>query len=416
MVLTTPFAEATPVYHPTTHVAAVRFQKLGKLYHFDYTLFPQLVTGDFVIVETVRGYNMGQIAGFLERDSDPERVYKPILRIATPRDLLIKQQWEDKQLEVLIECREKAAQVGGYEDAKFIAAEYNYDGTLLTFMYTSEDTINTNRLKAALQKNLSAAIEFRQIGPRDVARILGGQGACGGPRCCSTFLTEFSPISVKMAKAQGIPLNPTEITGMCGRLRCCLIYEYEQYVEARKQLPRVNKVIGTPHGEGRVIEVYPLRDGIEVMLEDETRRFVAREDIVPLEEFRALQSKAAAGCTKNEGGGCDCGSRRPKSPNADLKTALELAHHQPLDAGTAPEEEDEDFHHFGESEIVEMPQPTYRPQKRRSPQRRSGGQKRPAKAEKPTPTPDEQKPKPKDKPSKSSRQRKPRRPASGQGE
>lgn len=171
-----------------------------------------------------------------------------------------------------------------------------------------ESKINSTRLRVALRRSFSAQIDLRQIGPRDVAKLIGGMGACGIPRCCSTFLTDFSPISIKMAKAQGISLNPSEITGMCGRLRCCLIYEYEQYVEARKQLPKRNKRIGTPHGEGKVIDVHPLSDAVTVIVED-TRHLVQREDIIPLEEFEALKAKAEAGCSKHESGGCDCGAR-----------------------------------------------------------------------------------------------------------
>ncbi|MCB9437014.1 MAG: hypothetical protein H6673_08475 [Anaerolineales bacterium] len=318
-------AQPTPliIYDPSHHVAGVRFQKLGKLYHFVYDEYPYLNTGDFVIVETVRGQQMGQVIGFVERTN--EREYKDILRIATPRDLLLKQQWEAKEVEALIDCRDTAAQVGGYRNVKFVKAEYSFNGANLTLMYQTDDEFNPAPLFKALRKHNTANIDFRQIGPRDVARIMGGQGACGGPRCCSTFLTDFSPVSIKMAKTQGIPLNPTEITGMCGRLRCCLIYEYEQYVEARKQLPRRNKVVGTPHGEGRVIEIFPLRDGVNVVVEEQVH-FVPREEIVPLEEFRALQDKAAAGCSKNETGACDCGARRPKSAQQDLNAALEMAH------------------------------------------------------------------------------------------
>ncbi len=317
----------TTSYDPATSVTGIRFQKLGKLYHFDYSEFPDLVTGDFVIVETVRGRQMGQVMGFAERE-DNKRNYKPILRVATPRDMLLSQQWKSKELQALIDCREAAAKVGGYRDVKFIKAEYTFDGAALTIMVTTEEDFNPGPLRNALKKNFKTRVDFQQIGPRDVARIMGGQGACGGPRCCSTFLTEFSPISIKMAKAQGIPLNPTEITGMCGRLRCCLVYEYELYVEARRQLPRRNKIVGTPFGEGRVIDVYPLRDGVAIDVEGQ-RQFVAREDIIPLDEFRALQEKAAEGCTKNESGACDCGARRPKSAQQDIKAAIELAHGSP---------------------------------------------------------------------------------------
>ncbi len=286
-------------------VAGVRFSKVGKLYHFDYGAYPDLQAGDYVIVETVRGRQMGQIMGFTVPDGG-ERDHKPILRPATPRDLALRQHWEAQQDEALEICRSKAAQLGGYKDVKFVAAQYNYDGSLLMIMFTAEDKINTGRLFGELSRLFPAQIEIRQVGPRDVAKLLGGYGACGELRCCSTFLTDFSPISIKMAKVQGISLNPTEITGMCGRLRCCLVYEYEQYVQARQQLPKRNKRVGTPHGEGKVLDVYPLQDTVLVLVED-TRHVVRREDLVPLDELRALEKKAKEPCGKHGDGPCDCG-------------------------------------------------------------------------------------------------------------
>ncbi|MBI5930055.1 MAG: hypothetical protein HY862_12145 [Chloroflexi bacterium] len=376
------------VAHPSSHVVGVRFQKLGKLYHFDYTDFPDIRNGDYVIVETVRGQQIGQIMGFVERE-DTKRAYKPILRPATPRDLLIKQQLQSKEVSALIDCRELASKFGGFEEAKFVAAEYSFDGTNVAIMYSSEAPFNGNRLRSELQKKLRANIEFRQIGPRDVARILGGQGACGGPRCCSTFLTEFSPISIKMAKAQGVPLTPTEITGMCGRLRCCLIYEYEQYVEARKQLPKKNKLVGTPHGEGRVLEVFPLRDGVSVRFEgeDQVDRFVLREELIPLDEFRALKAKAEQGCTKNEGGGCDCGARRPKSATGDLAAALEMAH-PPRREPLPPVDDDEEDEMHGEAVRLPEPRPAREPRhnrERRSRQQSGSGQGQPQTSNQPAP-------------------------------
>ncbi|RPI93254.1 MAG: hypothetical protein EHM39_12980, partial [Chloroflexi bacterium] len=232
----------------TNTIAGVRFYEIGKLYHFSADHLSGLRVGDWVVVETTRGRQLGQVMNMLSpQDDDTRRDYKPILRQATPTDMMSQKLWKAREVEALIICREKAAEIGGFQATKFVAAQYNYDGTLLAFMFTAEDKINTNRLRSALQRSFKAKIELRQVGPRDVAKLLGGMGACGIPRCCSTFLTDFSPISIKMAKAQGISLNPTEITGMCGRLRCCLIYEYEQYVEARKQLPKRNKRIGTPH-------------------------------------------------------------------------------------------------------------------------------------------------------------------------
>jgi cell fate regulator YaaT (PSP1 superfamily) len=297
-------------------VAGVRFHKVGKLYHFDYSQFPQLQVNDYVIVETTRGRQMGQVMAFSPVD-DESREHKPILRMATPRDLVLKQYWESRQDEALLLCQTKAKEMGGFLDAKFVAASYNYDGSLLTFLYSAEDKVNVNRLWSEMNKHFSAQIEMRQIGPRDVAKLLGGFGACGELRCCSTFLTDFSPISIKMAKAQGISLNPSEITGMCGRLRCCLVYEYEQYVEARAKLPKRNKRVGTPMGEGKVLDVMPLQDAVLVLVEEGIHTF-KREELVPLEELEALAKKAKEPCTKHGDGPCECGAKPGKSAEAKV--------------------------------------------------------------------------------------------------
>ncbi|MCU0480075.1 MAG: stage 0 sporulation family protein [Anaerolineae bacterium] len=297
------------ISHPTEtkqrKVAGVRFIKIGKLYHFDTSAYSELGAGDYVIVETARGRNMGQIIGFMEVDDSVD--VRPILRPATARDLVLKQQWEAQQDEALQIFVEKASKLGAYHDVKFIAAQYNYDGSLLTILVTAEDRVNVNPLINETKRLFNAQIDIRQIGPRDVAKILGGYGACGELRCCSTFLTDFSPVSIKMAKAQGISLNPTEITGMCGRLRCCLVYEYEQYVAARKTLPKRNKRVGTPAGIGRVVEVYPLTDSVLVHLEEDGRQMFKREDIIPIEELEALQRKAKEPCSKHGDEPCDCG-------------------------------------------------------------------------------------------------------------
>lgn len=285
--------------------AGVRFQKIGKLYHFDYSRFPELKAGDFVIVETLRGRQMGQVIGFAKPDADRE--IRQILRPATPRDLVLRQYWEEKQPEALVVCRETASDMRYFDGVKFVESQYNYDGSVITFLFSAEQKVDTTTIQKRLQRKIEAKVELRQIGPRDVAKLLGGFGACGETRCCSTFLTDFSPISIKMAKAQGISLNPSEITGMCGRLRCCLVYEYEQYVEARKQLPRRSKRIGTPYGEGRVIDVLPLRDAVMVDLGEAGRKVVEREEITPLEEFRKLAAKAQQPCDKNGDEACGCG-------------------------------------------------------------------------------------------------------------
>jgi cell fate regulator YaaT (PSP1 superfamily) len=296
-------------------IVGVRFFKVGKLYHFDASHFPSVQKGDRVIVETKRGTQMGEVVKFVEPAAAPDSTIKSIDRIATPRDLVMAQEWQSKELGAMIECRARASQLH-LHGIKIVKAEYNYDGTRLTFLFSSDaddNGRNDNRVETkSLQPDMAtvfapAHVELHQIGPRDVAKIIGGPGACGiEERCCTRFLTEFSPVSIKMAKEQGISLNPEEITGMCGRLRCCLVYEYEQYVEARKTLPRIKKRVGTPRGEGKVVDLNPMKQTVIVYTEDGRFEF-HRDEIVPLDELQALANKANAPCSRHEGGGCDCG-------------------------------------------------------------------------------------------------------------
>lgn len=320
---------------PVHHVLNVSFTRVGKLYQFRYEDYPDIAVGDSVIVETsYLGLQMGEVKGFtpLGEINDQRRIYD-ILRPATPADLLLNQQWKAREVATLIDCRETATKLGGFRGIKFAAAEYNFNGSVLTIYYTNDESlrININRLRTTLLKQLNTRIEFREVGPRDVAKLQGGFGSCGIPRCCSTFLTEFSNVSIIMAKEQGISLNPAEITGMCGRLRCCLIYEYEQYVEARRKLPRIRKRVGTEFGIGRVVEQHPLEDAVTVLVDEELHK-VTREELRPMEEWEALKAAAAAPCRKHEGGGCDCGAKRPRG------SADELLEEMGVDSPSSPSE------------------------------------------------------------------------------
>jgi len=252
-----------------------------------------------------------------ETPSQPEGGWKSVERRANPRDLLLLQSWQAKQTEAMINCRARASELD-LKGVKIIAAEYNYDGSRLAFLFNteSEDKVDLKSLKKDMHELYPTThIEMRQIGPRDVAKILGGMGACGiETRCCSKFLTDFSPISIKMAKEQGISLTPNEITGMCGRLRCCLVYEYEQYVIARKTLPKRNKKVVTPKGEGKVIDIMPMSNQVVVLIEDaegkRSRETFGREDIQPWDELEALRRKSEAPCDRHENGGCSCGKAK----------------------------------------------------------------------------------------------------------
>ena len=305
------------------NVVGVRFSKVGKVYHFNPGSLTDIALGDRVIVDTSRGRHLGEVVQLLERPpAQPEGGWRTVERRASPRDLLNQQSWQAKQTEAMINCRARAAELA-LSGVKIVAAEYNFDGSRLVFLYStdSDDKPDLKSLKRDMHDLYPEPhVELRQIGPRDVAKILGGMGACGlETRCCSKFLTDFSPISIKMAKEQGISLTPNEITGMCGRLRCCLIYEYEQYVEAKKQLPKRNKRVITPKGEGKVVDVLPMSNKVMVLLDaesEERRPAVAVFDVAdlqPWDELEALRRKSAEPCDRHEAGGCTCGkSRNPR--------------------------------------------------------------------------------------------------------
>jgi len=305
-------------------IIGVRFMRVSKMYHFDATDF-DVRPGDRVIVETTRGRQLGEVVQFIppEARSVPDGGYKRIEGLASPRDLAMEAYWKAKETEAMINCRARAAELH-LAEVKIIKAEYSYDGSRLTFLFSGPDEQNGNPARVdlkSLKEDMQALypqqfIQFRQIGPRDVAKLIGGLGACGlETRCCSLFLTEFSPVSIKMAKEQGISLNPEEITGMCGRLRCCLVYEYEQYVAARKQLPKLKKMVLTPKGEGKVVDLNPLKETVWVNIQEgEVWRSYEfhKNDLQPKEELEALQKKANSPCDRHISGGCDCGKAKKK--------------------------------------------------------------------------------------------------------
>jgi cell fate regulator YaaT (PSP1 superfamily) len=285
---------------PEQCIVGLRFQPIGKIYHFDASNYRDIQKGDYVVVETSRGSQIGQIVQFVKNpDRNTTTGLKSILRRATPQDLLVRQEWERQEADALATCREKASEQR-LADVKIVSAEFSLDGNRLIFVYSSEEGEKTDlkSLKKSMQRAYPQThVEMHLVGPRDVAKTLGGMGACGLEcRCCSAFLTEFSPISIKMAKEQGISLTPTEITGMCGRLRCCLVYEYEHYIEARKLLPKRGKLVITPRGNGKVVDVNPLKGAVLVELEQGGMHEFMQQDLQPLDELEALKKKADDSC------------------------------------------------------------------------------------------------------------------------
>jgi cell fate regulator YaaT (PSP1 superfamily) len=290
-------------------IVGIRFSRVGKIYHFNASNIADLRPGDHVVVETSRGWQLGQVAQLVDNPMPPPDGYwKPVDRRATPRDMLMRQTWHAREAEVVASCGKRVNELN-LSGLKIVTAEYSFDGTRLTIMFSTdtEEKIELRSLRQDMQRLYAPAqVELRQIGPRDVAKLIGGMGACGlEMRCCTRFLTDFSSISIRMAKEQGISLTPSEVTGMCGRLRCCLIYEYEAYVTARQQLPKRNKRVKTPLGEGKVVDVSPLREVIMVEIPEIGVREYKKGEIEPLDELEALKQKAQAGCQPG-GENCTC--------------------------------------------------------------------------------------------------------------
>jgi cell fate regulator YaaT (PSP1 superfamily) len=266
---------------PRPRVAGVRFQPTGKVYCFDASGCEDLQPGDFALVETARGQQLGEVVSVRPlREGQERRDLKPVRRRATGHDLALRQQWQKKEAEALVAARQTVAELG--LPIKIVVAEYTFDGQRLTLLYVSDEgKLDTGELLQQLQRTLAIRVDLRRIGPRDQAKLMGGYGACGELRCCSRFLSEFHPVSIRMAKTQGVSLNPADITGMCGRLRCCLVYEQEQYEEACQIMPRRKKRVRTPYGEGKVVDLLPMRGIVVVQVED-------RRLEVPAEEVKLI--------------------------------------------------------------------------------------------------------------------------------
>lgn len=249
-------------------VIGVRFKPATKTYYFDpAALKDELQVGDHVVVETARAREMGKVVTLPKEVPQAEIVsqLKPVIRKATPVDLADAQHYASQEAEALKRCREKVAASG--LPAKLVRAEYNFDGTHLTFFFTSEQRIDFRDLVRDLARVFRTRIELRQIGVRDQAKLIHGIGPCGRELCCATHLCEFVPVSIKMAKLQGLPLSPMEISGVCGRLLCCLTYEHPYYLEVQAKMPRAGETVHTADGPGKVIGHNAVKETVEVALE-----------------------------------------------------------------------------------------------------------------------------------------------------
>lgn len=250
-----------------TEIIGVRFKSVGKIYYFSPNGL-KIDIGQNVIVETARGVECGEVvmANRMVEDSQLMNSLKSVMRIATSQDMKIVEENAKKEKEAFKICDEKIA----YHklDMKLIDVECTFDNNKLLFYFSSENRVDFRELVKDLASVFRTRIELRQIGVRDEAKMLGGLGICGRPFCCNTFLGEFQPVSIKMAKEQGLSLNPAKISGTCGRLMCCLKYEQDSYEALLKITPKVGAYVSTPDGKGYVEEVNLLTGMLKVKPEN----------------------------------------------------------------------------------------------------------------------------------------------------
>ena len=249
-----------------TEVIGVRFKDVGKIYYFDPNSVP-LKIGDYVIVETARGVECGQVAMANKQLEDTEILFplKKMIRKATEKDLECLKQNKEKEKKAFKICEEKILQHN--LDMKLVDVEYTLDNNKILFYFTANGRVDFRELVKDLASVFKTRIELRQIGVRDEAKMLGGIGVCGRPFCCSSFLGEFQPVSIKMAKEQGLSLSPVKISGTCGRLMCCLKYEQDAYSDLLRKTPKVGAIVNTPDGKGTVVEQNLITGVLKVSLD-----------------------------------------------------------------------------------------------------------------------------------------------------
>ncbi len=261
-------------------IVGVSFSKEGKVYYFD-PRGEQYKEGEYVLAETARGVELGQVV-IANSELDEEKLVsplKPIVRRAKPTDLKKRQRLDEKAPQALAKCAELVAKHG--LPMKLLSAEYTFDERKLVFHFSAEGRVDFRALLKDLAKEFKKRIELHQVGARDEARLYGALGICGRELCCKRFLKDFAPVAIKMAKAQELSLNPAKISGVCGRLMCCLRFEYELYEESQRILPKVNTIVGTPLGDGRVVERHLLQKRVVVELEDKKRVEFKPEELGP---------------------------------------------------------------------------------------------------------------------------------------
>ncbi|HJX12700.1 MAG TPA: stage 0 sporulation family protein [Dehalococcoidales bacterium] len=250
------------------NIVGIRFRRAGKIYYFDAGDI-ELRPGDYAVVKTSRGVELGHvvIAPGQVLASESQETLSPVVRKADAEDITKAEELEAKAEEALIECGKMINELN--LPMKLLSAEYNLDSSRLTFLFSAEERVDFRDLVRKLTSRFKVRVELRQVGSRDEAKIIGSYGRCGRHLCCTSFLTEFTPVSIKMAKEQDLPLNPMKISGACGRLMCCLAYEGEQYRAMKAKMPKVGQRVSTQMGEATVVSNNPLKETVMVELDTE---------------------------------------------------------------------------------------------------------------------------------------------------
>ena len=298
-------------------VCGIKFRGTGKVYFFAPGDLTDLRIDDHVIVETARGREMGQVAAEIHEVDEADIVgqLKPIVRRATTSDLLDGQRYQRQEAEAVEKCKEQVDRFG--LPMKVVSAEYSYDGSRLTFFFTSEQRVDFRELVRELARIFRVRIELRQIGVRDEAKSVGGIGKCGRPICCATWLNDFCPVSIRMAKQQDLPLSPMEISGLCGRLLCCLGYENDYYQSVKGRFPKVGKVVATPLGQAKVIGVSALRETVRLLFEDGSTTELTADELagrVPIRQGDAAELDDAQTQALEEAFGADADAGNGHGP------------------------------------------------------------------------------------------------------
>ena len=291
-------------------IVGVRFKNAGKIYYFDPVDF-EIEKNIDVVVETARGLEYGKIV-VGPKEIEEEKLIsplKPIIRIATEEDKAIYRENKEKAKETFEICQQKIKEHG--LTMFLIDCEYTFDRNKLIFYFTAEGRIDFRELVKDLASIFKTRIELRQIGVRDEAKSIGGLGTCGRKLCCSSWLGDFQPVSIKMAKDQSLSLNPTKISGICGRLFCCIKYEHDVYVEAIEKMPVVGSVVKVENQKGKVIEINPLLEQIKIEFNDKTIKTCLAEEVKVLH----VPKKCENGC---------CGGGKCKHDDIDSETLKEL--------------------------------------------------------------------------------------------